>query len=327
MNPERPLLHALPGRALRYLASKEQRVTPRQLVEAWRAKRGAKALPGEVIPDDSLRPRGLQRSTCERLVLHMLCLGILADDFNFTAFSVVHYVVTGARAHALEAGSLRVAFEMPAAEARSSGLPALADASSAKQNGAVAGDSGTGSKGKGKRGTTASRGAAGEARGDGIKGAREHASGQGRGKGQGARKTLPAPETPGGAASAREGRGARGRAERHADDTSNVVDLCASDDEDGNTPEPMMTGGGLDSTHSKRAAEKRASPRGGGQPKSGGRRRGDTADASNDSYGEDDGDSDFEDFHGGKQAGAKRGKKKRRKAMKIDVLEDSDHDG
>lgn len=104
------------SRLLRYLASKEQRVTPRQLVEAWRAKRGAKAMPAHVV-GDSDRPNRLSRSTCERLVLHLLGLGILSDDFHFTAFSIVHYVVTGARAHALESGMLPcVSFGVPEGE-------------------------------------------------------------------------------------------------------------------------------------------------------------------------------------------------------------------
>lgn len=90
-------------------------MTPKQLIEAWRAKKGAKAMPDTVV-DNSSRPVGLSRSTCERLVLRLLGLGVLSDDFHFTAFSVLHYVVTGARAHALESCRLRVDFEVSAAE-------------------------------------------------------------------------------------------------------------------------------------------------------------------------------------------------------------------
>lgn len=73
------------------------------------------------MPDDIVgelgRPTGLSRSTCERLVLQLLGMGVLSDDFHFTAFAVVHYVVTGARAHALESGRIpQVLFQAPAGE-------------------------------------------------------------------------------------------------------------------------------------------------------------------------------------------------------------------
>lgn len=109
------LLHPM-SRILRHLASKEQRVTLRQLVEAWRAKKGAKAMPDDVVGEGG-RPKGLSRSTCERLVLQLLGMGVLSDDFHFTAFAVVHYIVTGARAHALESGRIpQVLFQVPRGE-------------------------------------------------------------------------------------------------------------------------------------------------------------------------------------------------------------------
>lgn len=73
-------------------------------------------MPAHVV-GDSDRPNLLSRSTCERLVLHLLGLGVLSDDFHFTAFSIIHYVVTGARAHALESGRLpRILFEVSEGE-------------------------------------------------------------------------------------------------------------------------------------------------------------------------------------------------------------------
>ncbi|CAN0003642.1 unnamed protein product, partial [Scytosiphon promiscuus] len=109
-------------RILRHLALKEHRVTPRQLVEAWRAKKGAKAMPDGVVAEADRPPKSLSRSTCERLVLQLLGDGVLCDDFHFTAFSVVHYVVTGARAQALESGRLaRVLLEVRESEGRSVG--------------------------------------------------------------------------------------------------------------------------------------------------------------------------------------------------------------
>lgn len=164
-----PLLPPVGGcRILRHLASKEQRVTLKQLVEAWRAKKGAKAMPDHVT-GDSRRPVGLSRSTCERLVLRLLGLGVLSDDFHFTAFSVVHYIVTGARAHALESGRLKMALEVPAAEAEGAGAVAAA----ASPRGAAAAAAG-GGKSKGDppdRGGGGAGGGGGGAKGKG-KGAR-----------------------------------------------------------------------------------------------------------------------------------------------------------
>ncbi|CAN0546207.1 unnamed protein product, partial [Ectocarpus sp. 12 AP-2014] len=62
----------LVSRILRHLALKEQRVTPRQLVDAWRAKKGAKAMPDEVVGENDRPPKALSRSACERLVLQLL---------------------------------------------------------------------------------------------------------------------------------------------------------------------------------------------------------------------------------------------------------------
>lgn len=47
-------------------------MTPRQLVDAWRAKKGAKAMPDEVVGENDRPPKALSRSACERLVLQLL---------------------------------------------------------------------------------------------------------------------------------------------------------------------------------------------------------------------------------------------------------------
>lgn len=41
-------------------------------MEAWRAKKGAKAMPDGVVADADRPPKALSRSTCERLVLQLL---------------------------------------------------------------------------------------------------------------------------------------------------------------------------------------------------------------------------------------------------------------
>lgn len=152
-------------RILRHLASKEQRVTLKQLVEAWRVRKGAKAMPDHVM-GDSRRPAGLSRSTCERLVLRLLGLGVLSDDFHFTAFSVVHYIVTGARAHALESGSLEVALEVPTKEAGGAGARAGGAGAAGSARGAGrAGKNDTGRGGGKIKGDPSDRGSGGGADG------------------------------------------------------------------------------------------------------------------------------------------------------------------
>ncbi|CAM9296615.1 unnamed protein product, partial [Choristocarpus tenellus] len=103
-------------RIVRHLSAKEVRATPRQLVETWRAKRGSKLMPVDVVGEGQRPGPGLSRSSCERLVNHLLGLGVLGDDFHYTAYSVVHYVIAGPRAHMVERGSLKVLVDMLAVE-------------------------------------------------------------------------------------------------------------------------------------------------------------------------------------------------------------------
>ena len=196
-------------RILRHLAAKEQRVTPRQLVEAWRAKKGAKAMPVHVVADPD-RPNRLSRSTCERLVLQLLGLGVLSDDFHFTAFSVVHYVVTGARAHALESGRLpSVLFDVPEGEGKGE---------------ARAGEKKT----KTKNSTNATRTDVRQVGGEETRKGREKDA---RGGGSGG--VSPKPKDRVGATASERGNRDRGkkRAKAQVDDAVAAVDLCGTEDE------------------------------------------------------------------------------------------------
>lgn len=93
-------------------------------------------MPAEVVGEADRPPRALTRSACERLVLQLLGDGVLCDDFHFTAYSVVHYAVTGARAHALERGDLaRVLFQVreSEAEAVAGEMPSIAMSAAAQR--------------------------------------------------------------------------------------------------------------------------------------------------------------------------------------------------
>lgn len=186
------------------------------------------------MPDDVVgeggRPNGLSRSTCERLVLQLLGMGVLSDDFHFTAFAVVHYVVTGARAHALESGKIpQVLFQVPGGE----GGPDEGR-SKAKSNAAAVA--------AGRRG--AERGAAQREEEEDLDweeasvanaSAKGRLSGRGRGGIKYDRKREPDKK---GTARGDQGK-ARKRARPEADlraaqcaDAAGVVDLCGSGDDD-----------------------------------------------------------------------------------------------
>ena len=183
------------------------------------------------MPDDIVgeagRPNGLSRSTCERLVLQLLGMGVLSDDFHFTAFAVVHYVVTGARAHALETGRIpQVLFQVPGDE----GGP---DEGKAKKKGSAA--TAAGHRGKG-RGVTQREEE--DLEGSEASVANVSATGQlsGGGRGAGRPGGKPEPDKKG------EARGdqvkARKRPRSEADirgaqgaDGAGVVDLCDSGDD------------------------------------------------------------------------------------------------
>lgn len=184
------------------------------------------------MPDDIVgelgRPNGLSRSTCERLVLQLLGMGVLSDDFHFTAFAVVHYVVTGARAHALESGRIpQVLFQVP----RGEGGPEEGRGKAKNKASAAA----TGHRGKGKGATHRKEEDLEGAKASAANAATGRLSGGGRGAGRPGGKREPDKN---GAARGDQGK-ARKRPRPEADvrgaqgaDAAGVVDLCDSGDDD-----------------------------------------------------------------------------------------------
>ena len=67
----------------------KQRVTGLKLVEAWMGK-GAVAL-----RDSRVKAPKLPRETCERVVSHLLVTGYLKEDFHFTPYSTISYIMPG----------------------------------------------------------------------------------------------------------------------------------------------------------------------------------------------------------------------------------------
>ncbi|RWS02139.1 ATP-dependent DNA helicase Q1-like protein [Dinothrombium tinctorium] len=73
-------------------AKKKERLTALKLIEAWLQK-GDKKLR---IPD--IEPPSLTRSQCELIIIYLLLDDYLKEDFHFTAYSTISYIVSGHKA-------------------------------------------------------------------------------------------------------------------------------------------------------------------------------------------------------------------------------------
>lgn len=74
---------------LTHARSLDQRVTPLKLLDAWLGK-------GDVtLRLGTVRPPKLSRHQCERVVIHLLMSEYLKEDFHFTPYSTISYLVPG----------------------------------------------------------------------------------------------------------------------------------------------------------------------------------------------------------------------------------------
>ena len=76
-------------RILEHAQATKQRVTPLKLLDAWQGK-GATSL-----RERSVRPPRLSRFDCERIVAYMLLHSYLREDFHFTPYSTISYLLPG----------------------------------------------------------------------------------------------------------------------------------------------------------------------------------------------------------------------------------------
>ena len=81
---------------LRHNASSKQRVTGLKLLDAWQG-RGARAHRAEAVAASALA-----RADMERVLVYMLLEGYIKEDFHFTAYTTISYLVPGTRAHLLQ---------------------------------------------------------------------------------------------------------------------------------------------------------------------------------------------------------------------------------
>jgi len=77
--------------------SAKERVTFLKLLELWRGKGGV----------------ALTVESCERVIMKMLLEGVIREDFHFTPYSTISYLMTGPRANALKAGRLTISIYCP----------------------------------------------------------------------------------------------------------------------------------------------------------------------------------------------------------------------
>jgi ATP-dependent DNA helicase Q1 len=86
-----------------------ERVTPNKLLDAWKGK-GPPTLRVKGVT-----PPNLTQDRCERLIIHLLLKGFIKEEFHFTPYSTISYVVKGTRADMVMRG-LRVKMDLRATE-------------------------------------------------------------------------------------------------------------------------------------------------------------------------------------------------------------------
>ena len=75
--------------------SAKERLTFLKLLELWRSQ-------GNVV---------LTVESCERVIMNMLLEGVLKEDFHFTPYSTISYLVAGPRANAIKTGRLSLSIQ------------------------------------------------------------------------------------------------------------------------------------------------------------------------------------------------------------------------
>lgn len=83
---------------LEQAASLSERVTANKLVDAWCGK----GQPSLRVRD--LKAPDLSREDCERVIVDLLLEGVLREDFHFTPYSTISYLLPGPKADLVRAG-------------------------------------------------------------------------------------------------------------------------------------------------------------------------------------------------------------------------------
>ncbi len=74
---------------LKHAKSRDQRVTALKLLDAWFGKAGP------VLRISSVSPPSVSRQEGERWLVHFLLQGYLQEDFHFTPYTTISYILPG----------------------------------------------------------------------------------------------------------------------------------------------------------------------------------------------------------------------------------------
>ena len=92
---------------VRHNQMNRQRLTALKLAEAWRGIGPSKFRVSSVVAPS------LTSEQCESIILYMVVEDILHEEFHFTAYSTISYIVSGSKANAVQSGARRVYFRIP----------------------------------------------------------------------------------------------------------------------------------------------------------------------------------------------------------------------
>lgn len=81
---------------LRHAQQKQEKLTPLRLLEAWQG-RGAVKLRVSSVPTPSFSQQG-----CEIIVLQLLMLGYIREEYSYTPYATISYLVVGQKARLLD---------------------------------------------------------------------------------------------------------------------------------------------------------------------------------------------------------------------------------
>lgn len=88
----------------------EERITVIKLLDAWNGKGNRKLRVDDVRVSTSVPAIALV--DCQRFLIHLLLDGILNEDFHFTPYTTISYLVPGLRANNVLAGKVSVSMEL-----------------------------------------------------------------------------------------------------------------------------------------------------------------------------------------------------------------------
>ncbi|XP_012944528.2 ATP-dependent DNA helicase Q1 [Aplysia californica] len=109
-------------------AATDQRVTLAKLIDAWYG-RGASSLKVKSVPCP-----GVSQDKAERILAHMLVTGYLREDFHFTAYSTICYIVAGPKAKLLRNKVAKVVMDFTSKSGKSQQTKGAATSSSSSSS-------------------------------------------------------------------------------------------------------------------------------------------------------------------------------------------------